>query len=373
MGFWLRDRIKTWTNVTSADTQRLELPNSGILSAIEIRVNNTRDATARTAEDVCQHIAEAMSKLEVVETGQKIIKSLDGTVCLANNLYDFKRPVFHKYMDHASKDNSQHFFLLFGRYIMDKEYGLDLAKHKDVRLEIVHAFSETASTGWDDDAGDIEVFVWRWIGTEFRPKGYFKTSEKFHYTASGNAGEVRSELPALNPYRRIMIRTFLTTKTIGACLTELSLVVNDGAYKPFYGVPGDRMSAQDQAVHGIEAAFGGRIFLAAALGTGYTESFISYPEVALSHQMSDQAAYISGMVGWDAGRIYIKETGGTNHLHQLLVKGMGYQYVSTIPFDVPDNENAYFLTKGLDKLEVILNHGAHAADTKIVLDELVKY
>lgn len=373
MGFWLRDRIKSWSSVTSSDTQRLELPNSGIISAIELRVNNVRDATVRTATTVVQHLAEALTKIEIIETGQKIIKSLDGTVLLAHNLRDFKTPVYNQYREDAGQHNTQYFYLLFGRYIMDREYGLDLGRHKDVRLEIQHAFSETASIGWDDDSGDIEVYIWRWIGTDLAPRGYFKTSEKYHYTASGTAGEVRKELPCLNPYRRIMIRTFLTSKTIGACITELSLIANDGAYKPFYGLAGSKMSAHDQAVHGLVEFFGGRTLGYTGSVSPLTESFISYPEEALCHPMNASNAHRMAITGWSGGRLIVTKEGTGNLLGQLIVRGKGYQYVSSIPFDIPDDESAYFETKELDKLEVVLNHGAHACDTRIVVDELIKY
>lgn len=373
MGFWLRDEIKSWGNVTSADTQRLPLPSSGIISAIEIRVNATRDETARTATTVVQHIFEALTKLEVVETGQKIIKSLDGAMCLANNLYDFKKPVYNQFREQASQENFQSFFLLFGRYLMDRDYGLDLARHKDVRLEIQHAFSKTASTGWDDDSGDIVVYIWRWIGETLPVRGYFKTSEKYHYAGSGSAGEVRNELPCLNPYRRVMIRTFVSGKTIGGCATELSLVVNDGAYKPFYGKPGTKMSAHDEAVHGLNACFGGRHAPPSDLANSYTESFISYPEEALCVDFTPQVTQLPTVTGWAGGRLLMGKIVAGGTLANLLVRGNGYQYVSTIAFDVPDDESAYFETKDLDKVEVILNHSTETADTKIVLDELVKY
>lgn len=372
MGFWLRDKIKTFSNVTDTDVQRLELPNSGILSAIQIRVATDRHATDRSTDAVVQHICQDIDKLEVVETGQKIIKSLDGTMCLANNLYDFKRPSFHQFREGASNENIQHFFLLFGRYIMDKEYGLDLSRHKDVRLEIAHSFLTTAGIGWTTSVTDFEIYIWRWIGEGMTPRGYFKTSEKYHYTGPDSSGEARKELPCLNPYRRIMIRNFITSKTIGGCLTELSLVVNDGAYKPFYGSP-MRMAVADVLQHDLEVTFGGRIYLAPETQLGYTESFISYPEYALSHQMTDDPVPGHAMVGWSGGRIQFKERVATNHLSQLFVKGVGHQYVSTIPFDIPDVEESYFPTVDLSKLEVILNHAGSSEDVRIVLDELVKY
>lgn len=371
MGFWLRDKIKTWTNVTSSDTQRLELPTSGIISAIMIKVVAERDDTARTAVTPCVHIADDMDKIEVVESGQGIIKSLDGTVLLAHNLMDFGRPAYQQYTEEAGGTLIDNYFLLFGRFIGDKEYALDLSKHKDVRLEIQHSFSVTDKLGFNTDTVDIEVWIWRYVEPEFAPLGFLKTSEKYHYTASGSAGEEKKELPCLNPYRRILIRTFLTTKTPGECLTDVELVVNDGAYKPFYGVP-MQMATQDVALRKLNPFFLGEIYVPASVAA-LTESHIGYPpwvQMTPKFNAAPENLYFQQA---DAGRITITETGAAVSLAILRVEGSAYQCVISIPFDIPDIEDSYFVSGDKDKIEIILDHKAVAADTKIVLDELVKY
>lgn len=372
MGYWLRDRIKTWTNVTSSDTQRLELPNTGILSAIQIRVAAERDDTARTASTACVHIADDMDKIEVVETGQKIIKSLDGHVCLAHNLYDFKQPMYFQYSEEAGDSNHDNYFLLFGRYVMDPEYGLDLSRHKDTRLEISHSFSTTDKVGFNTDTQDIEIYIWRYIGTGVMPKGYFKTSEKYHYTSSSSAGEVRKELPCLNPYRRILIRTFVTTKTPGACLTDVELVVNDGAYAPFFGVP-MRMASADLA-RGIRPYWHGELYAPATQGTYYTESPLGYADRAgfVSHKGTFTYKPLT-LWSWDGGRLAIWQEEAVAHLGIVTVEGTAYHHTICIPFDVPDVESSYFPTADLGKVELILNETTQQPDVRIVLDELVKY
>lgn len=370
-GFWLRDKIKTWTNVTSSDTQRLELPTSGIISALMIKVAAERDDTARTAVTQCSHIADDMDKIEVIETGQKIIKSLDGTVLLAHNLFDLGRPAYQQYTEEAGGTLIDNYFLNFGRFIGDKEYALDLSKHKDLRLEIQHSFSTTDKLGFNTDTQDIEVWIWRWIGPSFSPKGYLKTSEKYHYTASGSAGDVRSELPCLNPFRRILIRTFLTTKTPGECLTDVELVADDGAFKPFFGVP-MQMATQDVALRKLNPFFLGEIYVPASVAA-LTESHIGYPPWVQLTPKFNAAPENLFFQQADAGRITITETGAAVSLGILRVEGSAYQCVISIPFDIPDVEDSYLKSGEMDKLELVLDHKAVAADTKIVLDELVKY
>lgn len=371
MGFWLRDHIKTWTNVTDSDTQRLPLPNSGIISAVQVRVNTVREETARDAGGVCRHICQDMDKIEVIETGQKVLKSLDGTMCLANNLMDFKVPAHCEYTEEAGGSCHDNYFLLFGRYIMDREYGLDLARHKDVRLEIHHTFDATDKTGFQTGQADIEIYIWRWIGADLPVAGWVKTSEKYHYTHGASAGEVRMELPCLNPYRRILIRTYKVTKTVGECLTDVELVGDDGAFRPFYGVP-LRMATADKNIRGLCPQFRAEGYHPASL-TSYMESFISYPpwvQMTPKFNASPENLYYGGA---EAGRVYITETGAAASLSIIDVTGHGYQYVVTIPFEIPDIEESYFKSGELSKLELVLEHKAVEADTRVVLDELVKY
>jgi len=314
-----------------------------------------------------------MDKLAILESGEKVIKAIDGSILLAHNLMDFGRPAYQQYSEQASDTNIDEYYLLFGRYIGDKEYALDLSRHKDVRLEIEHSFDVTAATGFTTGTSDIQVWIWRWIDPDFSPIGYLKTSEKYHYTASGSAGEERKELPCLNPYRRILIRTYLVTKTIGGCITLVEMEVNDGAYKPFYGVPME-MCADDVALRRLSPKWKGELYLPASIAS-YTETFMSYTGGMLCNFTPKFTVAPEGatFMGFEAGRVYVQETDGGTPLAVLDVSGAGYQYVVSIPFDIPDVEDSYFKSGEADKVEIILTHAAAAADTRIVLDELVKY
>ncbi|MBA7665866.1 hypothetical protein ES703_73940 [subsurface metagenome] len=53
--------------------------------------------------------------------------------------------------------------------------------------------------------------------------------------------------------------------------------------------------------------------------------------------------------------------------------GTGWQHVTPICFDVPDEPDSYFSTADLAKIELIITEAGQASENKIVLDELVMY
>ena len=156
-------------------------------------------------------------------------------------------------------------------------------------------------------------------------------------------------------------------------MTEVTMIVNDGAFQPFYGVPME-MAAHDVALRGLNPFWVGETYLPASVAA-YTETHMPYTGgmLALYNPKCLAAVEESYFFGLDGGRAYLVNTGSTAHIGVLRVEGIGYQCVVSIPFDIPDIEDSYFKSGEVDKVEVILNHAAQAADTKIVLDELVKY
>lgn len=373
MGYWLKDKVKSWTSLGLDDIQRWDLPTSGVVSALQIVAEVRRHATDRTANAKAALLEDGMESIEVIEGGSKILKSLDGAVLMAHNLFDFKEIPYYQQSGMTEDHNIVNFFLNFGRYPMDLEYGLDLAKHEDCQLVLDHNFDDAAKTGFKADSVAFDLWLWRYIGAEVTPTGYFKTSEKEAYTQGTTDGaEHRLELPRKNPYRRILIRSYLTQKTPEECITSIELDVNDGEYRPVYNKPFPSDTAY-YAQKGIRAVARGNDGVYATATDVHVESNIPRAQeiTALSrYGYGAQANAIQATQ--EAGDIQFWMSAASFEIYWT-VKGTGYQCVTPIAFDIPDVLESYFKTAELDKVELIVTEHGQASANKIVLDELITY
>lgn len=373
MGYWLRDKVKSWTGLALDDIQRWDLPASGVLSAIQIEAIVRRDDDDRTANTKAALLEDGMDAIEVIEGGSKVLKSLDGAVLMGHNLFDFKQIPYYQQAGMNHDHNLVNFFINFGRYPQDITYGLDLAKHEECQLVIDHNFDATDKTGFKANSVEFTIYIWRYIGPEVTPLGYFKTSEKEAYTQGTTSGaEHRLLLPMKNPIRRLLIRSYLTMKTPEECITELELQVNDGEYKPAYIKP----LAADNAYYaqkGIRAEARGNDGLPTTGLSVHVETNIPrWNQIGglTRHGYNVQAEQLQ--FTQEAGDILFYCD--TNQWEVVWsVSGTGYQYITPVCFDIPDEVASYFVTAGLSKLELIITEAGQESANKIVLDELVTY
>jgi hypothetical protein len=373
MGYWLRDKVKSWTSQALDDIQRWDLPASGVISAIQVVVELRTHATDRTANTKRALLEDGMDAIEVIEGGSKVIKSLDGPVLLAHNLFDFKQIPYYQQSGMTEDLNIVNFFLNFGRYPMDMVFGLDLAKHEDCQLVIDHNFDDTSKTGFKADSVEFVIWIWRYIGNEVTPVGYFKTSEKEAYTQGTTSGaEHRLELPPKNPIRRILTRSYLTLKTPEECITSLELDINDGEYKPVYAKPFPSDTAY-YAQKGIRAqARGSDGVYATATDVHIETNMPRSQEISALSRYGYGAQANALQFSQEAGNLQVRMSSASFEI-MWSVKGTGYQYVTPIAFDIPDEPASYFPTAGLSKVELIITERGQASANKIVLDELITY
>lgn len=373
MGYWLRDKVKSWTSQALDDIQRWDLPVTGIISAIQIVAEVKTHATDRTANTKRALLEDGVDALEVIEGGSKVLKSLDGPVLMSHNLFDFKEIPYYQQSGMTEDLNIVNFFLNFGRYPMDMLFGLDLAKHEDCQLVIDHNFDSTEKIGFKADSVEFSVWIWRYIGAEMTPQGYFKTSEKESYTQGTTSGaEHRLELPKKNPIRRILIRSYLTKKTPEECITEIELQINDGEYKPIYTKPFPNDTAY-YAQKGIRAvARGSDGVYATATDVHIETNMPRAQEITVVSRYGYGAQANAIQATQEAADIQFWMSAASFELYWS-VKGTGYQHVTPVCFDIPDEPASYFKTADLAKIELIITERGQASANKIVLDELVTY
>lgn len=194
--------------LTRNTTFRIDLPESGMLSALMLRFDAdcTSGATlAATAWRLIDHL----TKIEVIANGAKVIKSLTGfELQYAFYLSQGIVPP-HFWRNYATNTQMEYLPILFGRFLNDPEYGLDLSKYDNVELRITNTGSSTYY-GADLRLSIVQVYL-RDVTAGFL--GHIRSEEWRKWTTVQNATEYLT-LPTEFPIAGIYLRA-LPSNTSG--------------------------------------------------------------------------------------------------------------------------------------------------------------
>lgn len=369
MGYWLWQRIKTLTNVTDTDTQRIELAENALLSTLRVICATKVDDTERTAATVCARQWDDIDNLRVLGDEQDVIKLLSGRECLGLNFYDNKAPPAWQVGEDRDGENIIPYDLNFGLCPGDPDHALDTSRWGKVTLEIEHSFDVTDKTGFQTGVSDFDIWQLRRIGDlPGSNKGYFKTSRKYKWTLSSTAGDWKETLPPKNPFRRIAIFSHEDTYTPGEAITDVELWLNDGALKPFYGIPMRMCMAQTSlyrilpSLRYTVAAYNGATAAISETEIPYIQSVVVVPRTA-SGASALSLASVSG------SHIALAQTGAGDGFAEVV--GDGFMGCLLIPFDL-SGEADYLPSSEYSKIEVkIAGKGTRVPAMSVVLDELV--
>uniref|UniRef100_A0A6M3XRW3 Uncharacterized protein n=1 Tax=viral metagenome TaxID=1070528 RepID=A0A6M3XRW3_9ZZZZ len=367
MGYWLWQRIKTWTNVTDSDTQRLELAENALISSLRVVCVTKPDDTAKTAATVSARQWDDIDNFTVRGDEEDVIKNLSGREVLGLNLYDFRAPPAWQVTDERDGTEVIPYYLNFGLKPGDPEHALDTSRWGKVTLEIEHSFDVTDKTGYQTGTSDFDVWQLRRIGDlPGSNRGYFKTSRKYKWTGSATAGDWRESLPCKNPYRRIAIFCDEDAYGPGDGITDIELELNDGALKPFFGTP-HRMCMEQTQLYGITPTFRHSIqTYAGATAQIYEHEVPYYQAIVIGVLGSEDNLQISNYAN---SLVYLKGTASATGT--MLVTGDGFMGCMLIPFDL-SGEADYLPSSEYSKIEVkIAEKVTRVPAMSVVLDELI--
>jgi len=213
--------------------QTVELPNSGLLAGLELRVWGTCGAGG-DKPDVWLH--DRLKKLEVVAGGLRPIKSLTGEQLLADMLY--KRTPIHSHdcKNMVSASCEEFFMINFGRHYHDLEYMLDLSRVNDPELQIDTDFTLTSQNGWTNGvamsaAPSFSVIAHILRDPPMTPRGYIKTSEVARFTGA-SAKKENMGIPRGPVYSNLYLQSWYKAQGIGYLLDKLELNFNNDAVIP---------------------------------------------------------------------------------------------------------------------------------------------
>lgn len=179
-GYVIQDAVQS----SDSTTLDIKLPTSGMLSALVLRARATNGSTS----NVDNPIMDTISKIEIVVNGSKVIRSITGADAVRLGwLLLGKRPqcLISEQADAVQFDT---FPIMFGRYIGDPEFGLNLVKYTDPTLRITYNLAAnravSATTAFTTGSMTFDIIEWRASkNSGLAPRGFVQMRQATSFTS----------------------------------------------------------------------------------------------------------------------------------------------------------------------------------------------
>lgn len=365
--------LRKGVSLSAGVDYRVDLPDFGMLCAIELHFNGTRNtAYGNTGGD--WRVVDKIDKVEILAESSTIIQSLTGKQVQACQWFDTGVFPPSRLRNYATENQFEQMTLIFGRKLFDPEYGLDLSRWNNVELRIANSFT---SSHFSALTVDVVLYYMRDLGgANFR--GYLRKEEWQTWTTV-QAETKYLEIPTLYPVRRIGLQP-QPGETSGVADTNptnlmynVELTLDTGQVKVFdAGI--DRLMRQNYMW------FGGVLvpaFPYVQADKGFESGVGFHLGYAHGGGSKDGAA---------AGTVPTIETGLTGNTLKpesyegdspmnLLAYGMAPHTVAVLPFDLQHDPVTWLDPdrRKTVKLDILTRDAASAADgtNRVILERLV--
>lgn len=163
--YYHTDLLRASATMTRSQTFRIDLPKTGLLSALQL-VIEAPSVSAAFAAGGNWRLLDYLTTVEVIGNGSTVIKSLQAKhLDFLSLLHQGVIPP-HYWRNYATNTQREVIPILFGRNLWDTEFGLDLGKWDNVELRITN--TATALTHGADLTIKIAQFWLRASPSGFR-------------------------------------------------------------------------------------------------------------------------------------------------------------------------------------------------------------
>jgi hypothetical protein len=367
----IRDAVLEYQKVLDdAGTLTKDLDIVDPVSAIYLEHEATNEATSNKGN----FISDIITKVEIVD-GAEVLYSLNLTELEALHFYKLgKTPTLFP-SSFGGGIQRHGCFILFGRYLGDQEYAIDLTKFKNPQLKItsnidaIRAHGSAVGFATGTLKSTIVAKVLEGFGA---PGKYLMAKELLNFTSSSSSGaEERKELPLDLVYRLLMTRHWLQGRDIDEVTSDLKLTADADKYVPF-----------NRKVKQIDAE------TFALFGAGQLKHDIyTQHQVAWRMLFNKEPFYtplswedaspeiIGDRYFWSSeGKLDITDNGGTVVSSDMKISGMetGHALHATLPLPFGDmmKPETWFDPTAFKKLELVFTSGGYAGSCAVVAEQV---
>ena len=370
MGYWMYDAEMKQESIDKKKTDSRDLPETGFLSSIHIRMAAKNGATSN--ED--NHLHDCLTKIEVVGAGGKTYKSTSGVQCQALNWFDQGYKPWNEIRESGGQWNIETFVVNFGKQFMDTEHMLDCAKVLNGKLRLtwnleeVRTIGATAYLGTDQQMDVIYIMPHEYKGPA--PKNYIKSTETEAWTSAATGTEP-VKLPRNNPIRRVMVRAWESGISPAATIKNLKIDADNGKYVPYDNTLG-KLKDLNAQWYPIAYNFLQEVWAkdgdTKEVHTAYSPDTDIYEANLNQKAWARSEAYGKVLIGLSdlAGTLITTETS-----LKLSTNGWGYHNCFMFPFDKPEwKEELLLQAQTFGKLDLEVKQGNAGGAISIVTEEL---
>jgi len=377
--FERRVLIDQATQTSDAATHRASLPRAGLLSGIELEVSIQNGSTAGE-----EHVIDAVDRVEVVADGSNVLFSLEGVELLRWAWYWSKRFPTQVWDERASAQRQQITLpILFGRWLGDTEFGLDLSRYRDVEIRVQYS-PTIAATGFT--TGTFRINEVMWIDDSGRSgggRGFLRTTQVYAFTSAASGEEV-VELAREYPLFDLLVYAREDAIDDGVDITQAEVRVNDRRIIPYTGRWND-IQGENQNMFGIDPTVSlralradnatidlltGRILAAQLLLVEDLAAAADFRYATIASYAGDRiTTHIAIVEGSATYAATILET--TRQALLIEAQGLGIGNAICIPFALGGNPDLALPSPEFNRVQLALTQGGAGGDVRVSTRELV--
>ncbi len=233
--YYQYEYLREGVTMTLGQTYKIDLPEQGLVSGIFLKLSAPCTSGATLADELWR-LQDHLGTLEVIANGATIIKSAPWKVFEAIQRLKTKVSPLNAWRNYATNTQFEYLLLPFGRYLWDKEFGLDLAKYDNVEFRLTNSSSATYHS--DNITASILLAYMRENPGGFR--GHIRTELWREWTTVANEIKYHT-LPTEFPYAGIHLRALPDTTTGKAdtgfanLMTDIDFKIGGGTKQVFKG------------------------------------------------------------------------------------------------------------------------------------------
>lgn len=377
MGYWLRKLLHTESSVPSDGTYRYKLPVTGLYSAFSVDLYATRFA-ARAEVDSHDWLRDAITKIEMLSEGTKVIKSLRGAELNALNTFDFKQIPPQHFNDGGVNANMDSLYLLAGRSLQDKEYMFDMSRFADPEIALTNAIRQGAARGFTDLSLQYKIYGWRWMGDPVpMPKGYFRADERLYYDTTADGTIKPLQITTGKRIRRILVKGWEERHSIAKHFDKLELEVDEGAYSPIVATSMLDLAMQNKLDYGLNLQQLVPVYIYIQGLTMLVDVFLPYnAHVAAVMDPLSRGQAIGASIGNGVLDVIAREESAAAFVAtnaDCIVDGAGYQRAVLLGFDKAPDLSDMLDTRDMGILKLLITEGDADDTVSVVVEEEVLY
>jgi len=374
-----QEYIREGVAITRNDTFKLDLPDSGILSSLFLRIDGRVAVGNPMGELAAWRQLDYLDKFTILLDGATVCKAVSGME--AQYIGSLDQKVMPPQRDYESSQPYVSTFVIlnFGRFIGDTDFALDLSRFDSVELQL----KNSCPVAYFQDEMKVTILAYWMRELPGTPVGYIRSEEWRSWTTVLDE-TMYLDLPTAYPIRRVILQlipagddtTHADKTSMFNLADDVEFLLKTGLVRLYKGGIDD-LARHNLLTTGLAAEYMGETYHAAnrgfRLGPGVCRAFAD----ATSTGAAGAPAVISGCHDWQGKGTGQMKAYTADETMFWIAKGLALHYCVLFPFDHNPNP-MYWLDPEAQKTVELNIHTRNAASAaggtiNVVLEQLVRY